>query len=375
VTDEQREAAMRSLDVATIFAAYEELKLKQGCIDFGDLVSMPVCLCETSPEVSAHLVNLYEHVLVDEFQDVNRSSIRLLKALTANGENLWVVGDAKQSIYRFRGASSFNVARFGIEDFPRGKHGRLRTNYRSVDEIKEAFVAFSSRMAVAAGSDVSLVAKRGTSQIIPEHRITRTADEEIAVVGEAIEEMRRAGYTYSDQALLCSGNDRLAKFAEGLERFGVPVLYLGSLFERDEIKDLLSLLSLLIDRRAIGLLRVAAMRGYEIELSDVAAVLLYLKGHDFQPSSWMKRIEDIPGLSMEGKNGLAKVANLIDGFYSLRYPLAYPRVCTARPQPHSRQDCHRIGCGPEGPRYCNLAIYELSTQSTCSQRLANLPTP
>ena len=57
---------------------------------------------------------------MDEFQDVNRSSVRLLNALTDNGRNLWVVGDAKQSIYRFRGASSFNMSRFGLDDFPGG---------------------------------------------------------------------------------------------------------------------------------------------------------------------------------------------------------------------------------------------------------------
>ena len=77
----------------------------------------------------------YEHVLVDEFQDVNRASVRLLKAICGSGQNLWVVGDIKQSIYRFRGASSVNVARFGEDDFPGGKSGRLKINYRSTEEI------------------------------------------------------------------------------------------------------------------------------------------------------------------------------------------------------------------------------------------------
>ncbi len=238
-TDEQRDAAKRSLDVATVFSAYEKLKIERGCVDFGDLVAMPVRLCALEPEIAKHLATLYDHVLVDEFQDVNRSSIRLLKALTSDGQGLWVVGDPKQSIYRFRGASSFNVARFGINDFLGGQRGRLTINYRSVEEIKNTFVQFASGMTVAKGSDVCLETNRGMLDMMPEHRIAKTADEEIAAVGDAIEEMRLAGYGFRDQAVLCSGNDRLATFAAGLESLGIPVLYLGSLFERDEIKDLL----------------------------------------------------------------------------------------------------------------------------------------
>ena len=64
---------------------------------------MPVRLLEENAEIRAHLREQYDHVLVDEYQDVNRSSIRLLTALCGEGRNLWSVGDAKQSIYRFRG--------------------------------------------------------------------------------------------------------------------------------------------------------------------------------------------------------------------------------------------------------------------------------
>ncbi|MFX6254450.1 UvrD-helicase domain-containing protein, partial [Acinetobacter baumannii] len=83
-----------------------------------------------------------DHVLVDEYQDVNRSSVRLLSALRPDGRNLWMVGDAKQSIYRFRGASSFNITRFGKEDFAGGNRGRLKRNYRSVPEIVASFSSF-----------------------------------------------------------------------------------------------------------------------------------------------------------------------------------------------------------------------------------------
>jgi Zn-dependent peptidase ImmA (M78 family) len=127
-TDDERRIAERHVEVATVFASYERLKAAGGYIDFGDLVTMPVRLCESSPDVREHLASLYEHILIDEYQDVNRSSVRLLKAIAGDGRNLWAVGDVKQSIYRFRGASSFNMSRFDQEDFPGGRRGRLVTN-------------------------------------------------------------------------------------------------------------------------------------------------------------------------------------------------------------------------------------------------------
>lgn len=313
--DKKREAAEKCLEVAEVFAVYERIKQQQGKIDFGDLVALPVRLCERDPEVRAYLATLYEHVLVDEYQDVNRASVRLLEAVTNRGHNLWVVGDAKQAIYRFRGASSFNVARFGMTDFPNGIRGRLTINYRSGEEIVNAFVAFAKKgMRVAVGTSPDLKADRGSLGTQPEYRSTFQADDEIAIVSEAIEELRGLGVPYKDQALLCSGNDRLGKFAGGLESLGIPVLFLGSLFERDEIKDLLSLASILIDRRAMGLVRVATMPQFSMSLGDVSATLRHLRAADGKPLEWLDSLNDIEGLSAGGLTALFRLRDLLAGF-------------------------------------------------------------
>lgn len=116
-------AAERVIEIGRFYGAYETMKHAASCIDFGDLVSLPVRFLEENPSIGDVLRDTYEHVLVDEYQDVNRASIRLLQALCPEGENLWAVGDAKQSIYRLRGASSFNVATFGAGDFDGGTRG------------------------------------------------------------------------------------------------------------------------------------------------------------------------------------------------------------------------------------------------------------
>ncbi|MHB0958780.1 MAG: UvrD-helicase domain-containing protein [Pirellulaceae bacterium] len=313
-TPEVITAAERSLEVALVFAAYERLKLEKGCVDFGDLVSMPVHLCESFSDIREHLCSLYEHILVDEFQDVNRASVRLLKAMTENGEHLWAVGDAKQSIYRFRGASSFNMKRFDLDDFPGGERGRLTVNYRSVAEVRDSFVSFAVNMSVVAGGEVALDADRGESGHVPERREVGTDEEEVVAVAEAIEEMQNAGHRYRDQAILCSGNDKLARFARQLERLGIPVLYLGSLFERSEIKDLLCLLSLIVDRRAMGLLRLAAMPEHSVSLADIDRVLSHLRIHDCEPRQWVKDLAGIEGITTDGAEGLKRISGLLQEF-------------------------------------------------------------
>lgn len=310
------EAAKKSLEVAIVFAAYEKKKAAKGWVDFGDLVALPVRLCEEYADVREHLATCYEHILVDEYQDVNRSSVRLLKAIAGDGRHLWAVGDVKQSIYRFRGASAFNMVRFDREDFPGAKRGRLTVNYRSVEEVVGAYLAFAAEIPSVRGTEIGLRADRGASGRRPEYRAVEAADQEIAAVAEAIEELHKEGFAYRDQAILSAGNERLGRLAEGLEILDIPVLYLGSLFERDEIKDLLSLLSILVDRRAMGLLRVARQKPYAVPLADVSVVLSHLKKDDHEPMAWADALGTLTALSPAGLAGLRGIARLLAGFGS-----------------------------------------------------------
>jgi superfamily I DNA/RNA helicase len=312
-TEEDLEAAERALEVGRAYAAYEKLKRKAARIDFGDLVCLPVRLLESVPSIREHFQNLYEHVLVDEYQDVNRSSIRLLTALRKNGENLWAVGDVKQSIYRFRGASSFNMSRFGKTDFFGGERGRLKQNYRSVGEIVDAFSAFSVDMKVG-DAESGLEADRGNSGNRPELRILPEGDQQTGAVADAIEEMRKGGYSYRDQAVLCTGNEKLSTLALELERVGIPVLFLGSLFERPEVKDLFALLTILTDSRAMGLVRVACWPEFKMPMADVAVVLEHLREKDEKPGAWLTNQEKIGKLSEEGQRGVAALSTALAEF-------------------------------------------------------------
>ena len=281
-TSEERERAERCSEVARVYNEYEELKRSAHCVDFGDLVLLPVLLLERDTSIRTYLQNEYQHILVDEYQDVNRSSVRLLMALCPDGRNLWAVGDAKQSIYRFRGASPFNMVRFGGVDFPAGERGRLELNYRSVEEVVDVFSTFALGMQ-AGGTTSGLKGTREKSGHRPEFRTVKRDDIQPVALADNIEAMRREGHRYGDQAVLCTGNEKLSSLGRNLERLGIPVLLLGNLFARTEVKDLLSLLSLLTDRRAMGLVRIGIWPEFNMTLSDISIVVEHLRSADAPP--------------------------------------------------------------------------------------------
>jgi superfamily I DNA/RNA helicase len=308
-----RLAGQKAGEVAKVYSVYEALKRRERRVDFGDLVSLPVQLLESNAEIKAFLRTQYDHVLVDEYQDVNRSSVRLLEALRGDGENLWVVGDGKQSIYRFRGASSFNMRRIGKEDFSGARRERLEKNYRSVTEIVDLFSEFATQMIVA-GAGSGLKAERGPSGDVPELRIAKGAPDQTVAVADAIEEMRRSGYTYRQQAVLCTGNEKLSDTAQELERLGIPVLFIGNLFERQEIKDLLSILTILSDRWAMGLVRTACMPEFPMSMNEAALVCGHLRSNSGQPAEWLQSVGSIPGLEAASRASLEALAQALNGF-------------------------------------------------------------
>lgn len=311
------EAAEKALEIAKVYARYEELKSVSQCVDFGDLVMRPVLLLEGDDAVRTQLQADYDHILVDEYQDVNRSSVRLLKALKPTGVNLWVVGDAKQSIYRFRGASSFNMSRFGREDFPGAVRDSLQQNYRSTSEVVNVFSTFASSMA-AADNKTPLSAERGASGRLPEIVTVGSTPLLTAAIADSIEDLRAKGYHYRDQAVLCRGNDRLSDVGRDLERAGIPVLFLGSLFERPEVKDLVAILTLLVDRRAMGLIRTACWPEFRMGLEDAVRIFDHLRATGAEPGAW--RLAIPTDMTSDGLTALSALKDALAGFDATSQP-------------------------------------------------------
>lgn len=292
---------------------YERLLTARQLLDFGDLVALPVRLVEGSAEVRDALRARHEHVLVDEYQDVNRASVRLLKAIVSDGRNLWVVGDARQSIYRFRSASATNIARFAI-DFPGAQAAQLGVNYRSDERIVDVFTEFARGMQASAGAlPLNLEADRGSTGERVELRVAGSADDEISALAASITALHEQGIAYGGQAVLCASNARLNAIAEGLEARGIPVLHLGSLLERPEIKDLLALLSLATDPRATAMVRVATMTRHQMPLQDVMRVVERLRTTNPASLDWLAIHAGVDGLADGSREALSRLSALFTG--------------------------------------------------------------
>jgi superfamily I DNA/RNA helicase len=314
--DASRIAAEKALEVAAVYELYEQELVKRRAVDFGDLIMRPALLLEREEAVRKTIQLKHRHVLVDEYQDVNRASARLLHAVAGDGRHLWVVGDSRQSIYRFRGASSANMVAFGTE-YPNTTFDQLEVNYRSSDEIVRSLVAIAPHLGASEGMlKLNLSADRGVSGINSQIRRFDTLDLEAEGVAASVVELVKAGVRFRDQAVLCRSNSRLNEIAGVLEARGIPVLHLGSFFEREEIRDLLSLLSLAIDPFGDGLARVGAMRRYDVPLQDVRTATMRMRETENPAAGKFHEILAARGFSDRGTSGLQKLAEELEGVSS-----------------------------------------------------------
>ena len=314
--DDAQIAAAKCLEIADIYDLYEEALRKYGGVDFGDLIMRPARLLEDDEAVRISVQLRHRHVLVDEYQDVNRASARLLKSVAGNGERLWVVGDARQSIYRFRGASSENMVRFG-SDYPGAVTDQLGVNYRSTGQIVHSFVGVAPHMGASNGMlTLELEADRGKGPNRPEVRRFETLDDEAEGVAASIRQLEGAGVRLRHQAVLCRTNRRLNEIASALEVRGIPVLHLGSLFEREEVRDLLAVLSLGVDPFGDALVRVGAMPRYGLTLQDVHCVSRFLRSLPKPELAGLAEAAQAPGLSTSGRKGIERLAADLNGLCS-----------------------------------------------------------
>lgn len=310
--DEEVLRAAKAGEVARVFAYYEARLRRDGKVDFADLINLPMRLLRENDEVRRELRGQYAHILVDEYQDVNRGSALLVKELAGEGEGLWAVGDARQSIYRFRGAAPINT-RDWEKDYPQGDRKPLAVNYRSKQGVVALFGAYAGAMAVGGRRRVELEPKRGAGEETVDFHIARDREAEIAGIAQAIETHREAGIPYREQAVLCRVHGNLEKIALGLEATGIPVLYLGDLFERSEVRDLLAILSFVCEPRRGGLLRLAELAPYRMDLADVRRFLTEAGERDCTPFDLLSKLDEIDGLTPAGRTALATLREDLAG--------------------------------------------------------------
>lgn len=266
--------------VAKVYALYQRLLDARGLVDFGDLIVRTVALLRAHPGVARQLQEEYRHILVDEYQDMNRASSVLLRLLAGDGRGLWVVGDLRQAIYRFRGASPANVTGFP-RDFPGGQVMSLGVNYRSDPHLVQLFAVAGAQMQLP-GATPPVWAARNDAGPLPRVWSAVAVDGEAETAGLTAEIRQReaAGRPFRDQAVLVRSHYQATEIVAALERDGIPVLYLGDLFARPEVRDLLALLAFCAEGDVVALLRLAAMPGHTFPQEDVLRLVQYARRYD-----------------------------------------------------------------------------------------------
>jgi superfamily I DNA/RNA helicase len=308
----------KAIEAARAYGIYQSEMVKRGVVDFGDLIARPVDLLRSRGDIRDAIRAERRHVLVDEYQDMNRASGLLLRELVDPSEGPWVVGDVKQAIYRFRGGSPINMARFD-RDFPGATGTNLGVNYRSGGKIVKTFQEFEKGMTSAKLAPfVALKAHRGESAGKVKADVALTFEAECEGIARKIKSDVKNGGAYGKHAILARSHTTLARLAKHLERAGVPCLYFGDFFERDEIRNLLSLLSVASERNGIGLLRVAQFPEYCVAVEDIARVFQWRREQDITMLSALHRQDEIDGLSDSSRSGLQRLrADLADVDYPM----------------------------------------------------------
>ena len=259
IPDWQVTAARERTELARLVERYTEEKRRRGRLDFGDQVAKAVELVTTFPDIASSLQARFPYVLLDEYQDTNVAQRRLMQALCPPGACITAVGDARQAIYAFRGATMYNLLAFP-QHFPGGPGEplSLSVNFRSGRRILELANAVIEAIPQErrGGKPLEPLPASGDGEV----RAALLTDQfaEAAFVADEVLRARERGLpdgtipAWRDIAVLTRSRRLLGPLREALEERGVPVEVVGfsSLLEAPEIVDLVSTLRVIADPAA-----------------------------------------------------------------------------------------------------------------------------
>ncbi|WP_029596107.1 DNA helicase PcrA [Exiguobacterium chiriqhucha] len=229
--------------ISDVYTAYEK-KLKQNnVLDFDDLIMKAIQLFQEAPDVLAFYQKKFQYIHVDEYQDTNRAQYTLVKLLAKAHENLCVVGDSDQSIYRWRGADIANILTFE-KDYPSAHVILLEQNYRSTKRILEAANGVIQNN--SGRKDKQLWTENVEGEKLLLHVASDDRDEAFFIINQ-MKELRQEGIDYGEMAVLYRTNAQSRGLEEMLLKSNIPYKMVGGtkFYERKEIKDILAYLRLI----------------------------------------------------------------------------------------------------------------------------------
>ncbi len=229
--------------IGEIYREYQRTLQQVDAMDFDDLIYKTVTLLQKNPQALEYYQNRFRYILVDEYQDTNYAQYCLTSLLAGRHQNICVVGDDDQSIYRFRGATVENILNFE-QQYPNARVIRLEENYRSTQMILEAANAVIAHNRMRKGKNL-WTSKQGGDLIT---LCTAEDDrEEGRFIAQTILNSKADGAKWSDHAVLYRMNNQSNAIEEAFIRSGIPYRVIGGnrFYDRKEIKDALAYLTVI----------------------------------------------------------------------------------------------------------------------------------
>lgn len=307
-------------DIATLFEAYEKAMRDNQLVDYVDLIALPSTQAKRDRTSVAQYIDHFSHVLVDEYQDVTEVMVSLLRQLALNAQSLWVVGDARQAIHHWRGASIKSLMNFESSYHSTIQGATLRRysldlNRRNTPEILDLFSLAGIHHALNDRMPLEHVeAFRPSIGVVPTLYQCDSKASQAVTIAQRIEGLVQRGVPYKDQVIVSRKSANVEQIVEALEDLNVPVLYIGDVCQRPEIKRLLCLMELLCMRQPRSLVGLMSEPAFRMPPQDIEHLMfLTRKGGELnmQRGGWLW--SPTPGLSSVGEQAKKNLAKLLKG--------------------------------------------------------------
>lgn len=277
-----------------VYKEYQKRLKQNNALDFDDLIMLTVQLFRQNAEILNHYQERFPFILVDEYQDTNTAQFTLLSLLASRYQNLCVVGDDDQSIYRFRGANIHNILNFE-KIFPATKVIRLEQNYRSTKNILAAASGVIKHNSMRKEKTLWTTAEAGAP--ISYGRYDNEYEEAQGIASD-IHRQVKDGMSYSDFAILYRTNAQSRVFEEKLIYEGIPYRIIGAVnfYARKEIKDILCYLKTINNSADdIAIKRIINIPRRGIGQTTIGRISDYAFSQEMPFYEALRRVDEIPG--------------------------------------------------------------------------------
>ena len=311
---------------AQVYREYQQALKQNNALDFDDLIMKTVELFKLDKEVLASYQDRFRYIMVDEYQDTNTAQFELIRLLALKYQNLCVVGDDDQSIYKFRGANIYNILNFE-HHFPDATVIKLEQNYRSTQNILDAANAVIANN--QGRKEKRLWTDNGAGDNITFEQLDTAAEEADFVARDIARRVRKGEYQYKDCAILYRTNAQSRLFEERFITANIPYKIFGGVnfYARKEVKDLLAYLKTIDNGQDdLAVRRIINIPKRGIGAASINKVALYAQEQEISFYDALCVAEQVPGLgkaaakirpfvlfiqSMKAKAKLLSVADLL----------------------------------------------------------------